>query len=108
MQTTNDMPIVYPESFTTLGLLPFNLNPHYLDPQPDLKHMGETRETRIREYHVFNETPVVGLREGSWLRVNDNTIILKGEHSARLFRFDKNPVEVASGTDLRDTNNIKA
>ena len=108
MQTTNDMPIVYPESFTTLGLLPFNLNPHYLDPQPDLKHMGETRETRIREYHVFNETPVVGLREGSWLRVNDNTIILKGEHSARLFRFDKNPVEVASGTDLRDTSNIKA
>lgn len=100
MQTTNDMPIVYPPSFKTLGLIPFNLNPHYLDADLQSKHMGETRETRIKEFHAFNATPVLGLREGSWLEVNDNKIILKGDLTARLFRQGENPEEVATESDL--------
>ncbi|TBX69541.1 dipeptidase PepE [Flavobacterium silvisoli] len=100
MQTTNDMPIIYPPSFTTLGLIPFNLNPHYLDPDLQSKHMGETRETRIKEFHAFNSTPVLGLREGSWLEVTGETIILKGELSARLFRQNQTPEELAAGSDL--------
>lgn len=100
MQTTNDMPIIYPPSFTTLGLIPFNLNPHYLDPDLQSKHMGETRETRIKEFHAFNSIPVLGLREGSWLEVTGETIILKGELSARLFRQNQNPEELPAGSDL--------
>lgn len=100
MQTTNDMPIVYPPSFATLGLLPFNLNPHYLDADLQSKHMGETRETRIKEFHAFNALPVLGLREGSWLEVNGESIILKGELTARLFRQGMEAEELASETDL--------
>jgi dipeptidase E len=100
MQTTNDMPIVYPPDFRTLGLIPFNLNPHYLDADLQSKHMGETRETRIREFHQFNSVPVLGLREGSWLEVAGSAIILKGELSARLFRQNAKPEELASGSDL--------
>lgn len=100
MQTTNDMPIVYPPDFTTLGAIPFNLNPHYLDPDAQSKHMGETRETRIREFHAYNATPVLGLREGSWLEVKGDTILLKGTLSARLFRQGADALEIEAGSDV--------
>lgn len=100
MQTTNDMPIIYPPSFKTLGLLPFNLNPHYLDADLQSKHMGETRETRIKEFHAFNEIPVLGLREGSWLEVIGSEIILKGNLSARLFRKNEKPIELEAESNL--------
>jgi len=100
IQTTNDMPIVYPPSFKTLGAIPFNLNPHYLDPEPGSKHMGETRETRIAEFHTQNNIPVIGLREGSWLRVKGEEIILKGKLKARVFEQGKEPYEIESGTIL--------
>lgn len=88
MQTTNDMPIVLPPSFKTLNCIPFNLNAHFLPADANSTHKGETRETRIKEFHVFNETPVLGLQEGSWLEVNQNSIVLKGECDA--FWFEKN------------------
>lgn len=104
MQTTNDMPIVYPSSFQTLGVVSFNLNPHYLDPDLTSKHMGETRETRIKEFHAYNSAPVLGLREGSWLDVKGDKIILKGNLTARLFRQNQNPEELETGMDLRFIN----
>lgn len=104
MKTTNDMPIVYPPSFKTLGFVPFNINPHYLDPDPNSKHMGETRETRIMEFHKFNTEPVVGIREGSWLKIVDETVTLKGTLPARIFEHNKKPYEVETGTNLSNLN----
>ena len=95
--TTNDMPIVYPPQFEAFGWIPFNLNPHYLDPIEGSNHMGETRETRIREFHHFNAQPVIGLREGSWLEIRGASVSLRGSLTARLFEAGKAPVEVASG-----------
>lgn len=102
IRTTNDMPIVYPPSFDALGLLPFNINPHYLDPDVNSKHMGETRETRIHEFHSQNNIPVVGLREGSWLEIKGDHISLRGELEARIFEQGKKPREVPTGTELSD------
>ena len=100
IQNTNDMPIIYPPSFTSLGLINFNLNPHYLDPDVNSKHMGETRETRINEFHTINKTPVLGLREGSWLSVEGNKVVLKGSLDARLFQQNKPAIELPPETDF--------
>ncbi len=94
MQTTNDMPIVYPPNFKTLGIFPFNINAHYLDPDPNSTHKGETRETRIKEFHKLNPQPVVGLREGSWLRIKNKEIILEGDLTARIFEQNEIPYEI--------------
>ena len=100
MNTTNDMPIVLPESFNTLGLINFNLNPHYLDTDEQSTHMGETRETRINEFHSVSNIPVLGLREGSWLEVSDSKVILKGNPKARLFRKNEIAIEIETESDL--------
>lgn len=95
--TTNDMPIVHPASLNAMQLVPFNINPHYLDPHPEIKHNGETRETRILEFLTQNNIPVVGLREGSWLRVSGDTVLLQGVHTARIFEKGRLPYELAAG-----------
>lgn len=100
INNTNDMPIVYPPSFEALKLIPFNINPHYLDPDPNSTHRGETRETRIREFHFQSQIPVVGLREGSFLKIEGNEIELWGKLSARIFKAEQEPIEVQPGTDL--------
>lgn len=98
--TTNDMPIVHPPTFEALALVPFNLNPHYLDPDPGSKHMGETRETRIREFHVQNAQPVIGLREGAWLEIAEGGMTLGGSQGARLFRRGEAAEELSAGSEL--------
>ena len=102
MRTTNDMPIVYPPSFKTLGFVPFNINPHYLDPIEGTTHMGETRETRIKEFHHYNTQPVVGLREGSWIEIKGETMVLRGPLKAIVFEYKKAPFEIETGTSLKD------
>lgn len=98
--TTNDMPIVHPPSLDALSAVPFNINPHYLDPDPKSTHRGETRETRIREFLVFNSQPVLGLREGAMIHVTDHSVELQGTTGARLFRRDHPPEEYAPGARL--------
>lgn len=101
LKTTNDMPIVEPPSFTAFGLVPFQINPHYLDSDPTSRHQGETRELRLLQYLEENSGPVLGMREGTWLRRRGPELELVGEASgARLFSRGADPVEIATGTDL--------
>ena len=100
IKTTNDMPIVEPPSFNALGLVSFQINPHYLDPDPNSKHMGETREERLNQFHEENDTPVVGLREGALLRIERGETMLRGSTGARIFRKGVEPVELSAGATL--------
>ena len=100
IRTTNDMPIVQPPSFNALGLVAFQINPHFLDPDPNSTHMGETREERIRQFLEDNDTPVVGLREGALVRVENGSMLLKGSSGARIFIKNREPIEVRPGTYL--------
>ena len=101
INNTNDMPIVYPQSFEALGLVNFNLNPHYLDPDPTSKHMGETRETRIKEFHKQSDISVFGIREGTALEIQGKEWKILGEHSVRVFTKGKEPFE------LKDVEGLK-
>lgn len=98
--TTNDMPVAYPPSFEALGLVPFNINPHYLDADPNSTHMGESRDTRIEEFHVFNPQPVVALREGAMLLIDEQSATLRGERGGRLFRPNAITQELAPEANL--------
>ncbi len=100
MRTSNDMPIVYPPSFDCMGLVPFNINAHYLDPQPGLRHNGETRETRIKEFLTQNDLKVVGLREGNWIRRTGNKITVEGTELTKIFEKDKAPYEIEPSSDI--------
>jgi dipeptidase E len=97
IRTTNDMPIVEPPTLASLGFVPYQINPHYLDADPSTTHMGETREERLMQYLEENETPVIGLREGSALEVLDGRTKLLGDRPARIFRRAEAAVEVQPG-----------
>ncbi len=100
IKTTNDMPIVYPPSFEALNLVPFNINPHYIDPDPSTQHMGETRDQRISEFHEVNNAPVLGLREGALIQREGDTLTLKGKNGAKLFTKGNTPQLYNTGADL--------
>jgi dipeptidase E len=100
LKTTKDMPVVQPPSFAALDLVRFQISPHYLDPDPTSTHMGETQEERINQFLEENEAAVVGLREGSMLRVQDGAVYLKGREGARVFRRGFAAVEMTPGSDL--------
>jgi len=100
IMTTNDMPIVQPPSLHSLGLVPFQINPHYFEADPSSRHMGETRDQRIEEFHEENPTPVVALREGAILHVLNDHVELSGIAGARVFRRGRSPVDVNPGTSL--------
>ncbi|MBI9039442.1 MAG: dipeptidase PepE [Bacteroidales bacterium] len=100
LMTTNDMPIIEPESFKCFNLIPFQINPHYLDANPE-GHGGETREQRIEEFLVVNkQTTVVGLREATSLLFEGDSIELVGKRPMRIFNFGQEPKEIAPGEDI--------
>ena len=100
IKTTNDMPIVEPPSFDALGLVWFQINPHYLDADPNSTHMGETREQRLLQFLEEDSTPIAALREGAMLRVENGVTMLKGSSGARIFRQGLEPVEAVPGDQL--------
>jgi len=101
IRTTNDMPIVQPPTLDALNLFPYQINPHYQDPDPTSKHMGETREERLLQYMEENDCAVIGLREGSMLRVNQGEIRLVGAPAARIFERGKTPYEIAAPATIK-------
>lgn len=100
--TSNDMPIVQPESFAALGVVPYNLNPHFPVAKPDPTHRGETREDRLREFHVFNSQPVVALHEDGMLRVDGSRTTMIGQRDALVFRPGQEVQAITPGTVLDD------
>ena len=100
--TTNDMPIIEVESFKALGVLNFNINPHYIDKVDGIEHMGESRETRINEFHKFNDQFVIGLREGSYLQVQGSNIYLKGLKHAIIFKKENEKFEIENGFNIKN------
>ena len=100
IRTTKDMPIVEPRSFDSLGLVPFQISPHFQDPDPDSTHMGETQEERIMQFLEENETPVLGMREGAWVRAERGRVVLGGTRGARIFRRGETPVEKTTGDEI--------
>ena len=100
IRTTNDMPIVQPPSFDALDLVPFQVNPHYIDPPPPERRVGETRAERLQEFLEENDVAVIGLREQSWLVVDGDTMQLRGTAGAVLFRRGAEAVELEPGADL--------
>ncbi|XP_059475416.1 alpha-aspartyl dipeptidase [Neocloeon triangulifer] len=101
INTTNDMPIVWPPTLTALALVPFNINPHYIDFDPDSKHKGETREERISQYHeIPGSPPVLGLREGAILQVEGDVAKILGTYGAKLFTVENQPQEFRVGEEV--------
>jgi len=100
IKTTKDMPIVQPRSFNSLGLVPFQISPHFQDSDPNSRHMGETQEERIIQFLEENEIPVVGIREGAWLVCEDGAVTLGGEAGARIFRRGEVPMEAKPGDNI--------
>jgi dipeptidase E len=100
IRTTKDMPIVQPRSFDSLGLVPFQISPHFQDPDPNSIHMGETQEERIIQFLEENETPVLGMREGAWVRAGGGRVVLGGSRGARIFRRGEMPVEKTTGDEI--------
>jgi dipeptidase E len=100
IKTTNDMPIVQPPSFEALGLVPFQINPHYIDADPSSTHMGETREQRLREYLEENTVPVVAIREAAMLHLENGVVTLRGKARARIFKRGQQPYDVEPGSRI--------
>jgi dipeptidase E len=100
IKTTKDMPIVQPRTFDALGLVPFQISPHFQDSDPSSTHMGETQEERIIQFLEENETPVLGMREGAWVRASQGTVVLGGTRGARIFRRGESPVEKTTGDEI--------
>ena len=109
--TTNDMPIIYPtKGFDAINLIPLQINPHYIDPDPDSTQMGETRDDRIKEFHEANITPVIGLREGAFLKIGDEyfrsqKMFLGGTNGAKFFFQNKMPINIHEAREI-DFNNL--
>lgn len=104
--TTNDMPIISNPDFDAINAIPFQINPHYLDPDPNSDHRGETRQQRIEEFLKVKDVKVLGLREGAWLQIENNKILLKGLTGARLFIRANEPEEFLPTTEGLDMTDI--
>jgi dipeptidase E len=98
--TTNDWNVVALDRFDALGLVPFNINPHYRETDPVMAAFSETRDDRIREYHVVNANPVLGLEEGSWVIAEDGAVTAHGTARVKLFRRGLDPVWIEAGAHV--------